>query len=109
MAADSQSTAERANSFADQMVERLGRGPLSDEEVRADMERSVTFQQWCDERRRPQAMPVGSEPTWLIRYADQDICGEIFAGAGAEEAARRRFDQQRGHWSISLYQEVARG
>jgi hypothetical protein len=68
----------------------------------------VAFQEWCDENRRPQTLPSSEEPAWLIRYEDQDIGCELFTGEGAEISARRRFEQQRGSWSISLFQEVAR-
>ena len=66
----------------------------------------VAYQTWLDTKRRPQETPAAC--SWIIRYADQDVPDEVFGGEGAEEAARRRFDQQRGAWSISLYQEVAR-
>ena len=72
-----------------------------------DPERAA-FQAWCDERRRPQTMPSDAEPVWLIRYDDAEVADEVFVGETAEAFARRRFDQQRGAWSISLFQEVAR-
>ena len=67
------------------------------------------FQRWCDERRRPQGLPIDAEPVWVVRYQDQDMPDEVFSGGGAENFARRRFDQQRGSWSLSLFMEVARG
>lgn len=67
------------------------------------------YQVYIDANRRPQTMPAEASPTWLIRYADQNISDEVFGGESAEECARRRFDQQRQAWSISLFQEVARG
>lgn len=67
------------------------------------------FQRWQDKYRRAQIMPPDAEPSWIIRYCDQDVPDEVFAGHGAEQASRRRFDQQRSAWNISLFQEVARG
>ncbi len=78
---------------------------MSDSETGVD---EVTFQAWCDSKRRPQGLPPGTEPVWIIHYEDQDIEDEVFSGEGAEISARRRFDQQRNSWSISLFLEVAR-
>jgi len=69
----------------------------------------AAYQQWCDEHRRTQELRPDTEPVWIIRYQDQDMSDEVFAGEGAEKFARRRFDQQRNAWSLSLFQEVARG
>lgn len=71
-------------------------------------EADAAFRAWRDEHRRPQELPVGTEPAWVVIYDDPDMPDEIFMGAGAEVAARRRFNEQRGAWSLSLFQEVAR-
>ena len=71
-------------------------------------EREAAFRQWTDANRRPQELPAGATAAWVIRYEDQDVADEIFSSEDAEAIARRRFDQQRGAWSISLFQEVAR-
>ena len=82
---------------------------MPDPTTLADRVDQEAYQQWCDEHRRPQVLPPDTEPVWIIRYQDQDISDEVFAGEDAEKFARRRFDQQRNSWSLSLFQEVARG
>jgi hypothetical protein len=44
---------------------------------------------------------------WMIVFEDRDEAREVFTGHGAEEAARKRFDQLKGNWSIHLFQRVA--
>jgi predicted RNA polymerase sigma factor len=77
---------------------------MSDNQTTAD-----AYRAFLDAQRRPQEVPPGEPAAWLIRYADQDAPDEIFDGDSAEQFARRRFDDQRGAWSIRLFQEVARG
>lgn len=44
---------------------------------------------------------------WVILYADQDRLPEHFSGAGADEAAKRRFDQLKASWTCRLFRCVA--
>lgn len=70
-------------------------------------ERDADYQAWLDARRRSQTMPPDTEIAWLIYYDDKDMPVEVFSGCGAEDAARRRFDRQRGRWTMHLFKEVA--
>lgn len=45
---------------------------------------------------------------WIIWYHDTDVAPEIFAGYGAEEAARKRFTIAKLNWSCILLREVDR-
>jgi hypothetical protein len=80
---------------------------MPDRTAPADRDEAA-YQAWIDARRRPQELPSGADPGWIIRYADKDMPDEIFSGEDAEDAARRRFDQQRAAWTIHLFMEVAR-
>lgn len=46
-----------------------------------------------------------SEGGWLIFYEDHDLAPEVFCGAGAEQAARARYEIARQHWSCSLFKQ----
>ena len=45
---------------------------------------------------------------WVVWYQDASVGPEIFAGEGAEDAARAFFEEARGHWSVILLREEAR-
>jgi hypothetical protein len=47
-----------------------------------------------------------SDERWLLWFADPDKKPEHFSGHGAEEAARRRFDQARMAWTCWLFRTV---
>lgn len=49
------------------------------------------------------------EPSFIVRFADQDMDDELFGGYGAEEAARKYFEMRRAAWTVSLFKEIARG
>jgi hypothetical protein len=44
---------------------------------------------------------------WLIFYEDHVVTPEVFVGEGAKEAAYKRFNQARDHWSCHLFARVA--
>ena len=46
-----------------------------------------------------------SERAWLLWYEDASVEPEIFAGAGAEKAAKSRFESSRQHWTCRLFVE----
>jgi hypothetical protein len=43
---------------------------------------------------------------WLIFFEDPDHGHEIFKGQGAEEAAHRRWEQARTHWTCHLFVRI---
>lgn len=43
---------------------------------------------------------------WLIYFHDKDVQPEVFAGEGAEDAARRRYDQVSTGYNCHLMGEV---
>ena len=47
-----------------------------------------------------------NEPAWLIWYEDASSKPEIFAGMGAEEAAKKSFESTKQHWTCRLFKEV---
>lgn len=47
------------------------------------------------------------DTAWAILYEDPDHRNEVFFGAGAEEAARRRFAQARQMWNCTLFRQYA--
>jgi len=47
------------------------------------------------------------EFTWVIKFDDADREDEVFGGAGAEDAARRRFEQAQVSWNCTLFVEEA--
>lgn len=50
---------------------------------------------------------LSADDAWLVYYEDASQMPEIFAGAGAKEAARNRFEQASSHWTAHLFQRVA--
>jgi hypothetical protein len=57
----------------------------------------------------PRACEAGiEEPSFIVRFADQDEADETFSGYGAEEAARKYFKAKRTA-CVSLFREIARG
>jgi hypothetical protein len=49
------------------------------------------------------------EPSFIVRFADQDAEDVTFGGYGAEEAAHKYFEMKRKAWTVSLFKEIARG
>jgi len=58
-------------------------------------------------RAKQQGAPVEPKDAFLIFYDDQERRPEVFSGHGAEEAARRRFEQISGQWNAHLFERVA--
>ena len=59
----------------------------------------------------PDGVPIGEEMpepegTWAILFHDPDHTTEVFVGAGAEAAARTRYDQARMSWTCVLVSSV---
>lgn len=48
------------------------------------------------------------EVMWIVWYQDASVPPEVFAGSGAEDAAREFFEEARGHWTVVLLKEVRR-
>lgn len=46
---------------------------------------------------------------WIILFEDQSRPQELFSGAGATDAALRRFDQVRLAWTCHLFRRIAEG
>lgn len=44
---------------------------------------------------------------WLIFYEDNDMAPEVFCGAGAEQAAKARYEIARQHWSCILFRQCS--
>lgn len=55
------------------------------------------------------AMEETREPAWIIRYEDQDRGDEFYSGAGATEAALKRFDMVSCGYNCHLFRRVAVG
>jgi hypothetical protein len=47
------------------------------------------------------------DEAWAILYEDPDHGNEVFSGAGAEQAAVRRFEQARQTWNCTLFRQYA--
>lgn len=45
-----------------------------------------------------------SEAFWLIWFEDAEMDPETFSGCGAEDAAKRRYNQLLGNWTCHLMQ-----
>jgi len=54
----------------------------------------------------PDAIRDDEKVAWIIRYDDGDRGDELFAGFGAAEAARKRFDMLTSNWNVHLFKRV---
>lgn len=78
-------------------------------EVMAPPYAGGTPPEWPEYYAGPMHYPVIEEPSFIVRFADQDMEDETFGGHGAEDAAHRYFDMRRTSWTVSLFKEIRRG